>query len=62
MSLASLITLYNAKVVDLRVPLAKVLSFSVREDLARMKIVRPREFGGVSSEIDKKINEQFDQL
>jgi len=48
--------------VDLGVPLAKVLSLGVREDLARMKIVQPREFDGVSSEIDKKINQQFDQL
>jgi len=48
--------------VDLGVPLAKVLSLGVREDLARMKIVRPREFDGVSSEISQKINEQFDQL
>ena len=48
--------------VDLGVPLVQVLSLGVREDLARMKIIRPEEFDEVSLEIDKKINEQFDQL
>jgi V/A-type H+-transporting ATPase subunit A len=48
--------------VDVGVPLVKVLSLSVREDLARMKIIRPEEFDEASLEIDKKINEQFSQL
>ncbi len=48
--------------VDLGVPLVQVLSLGVREDLARMKIIRPEGFDEVSLEIDKKINEQFDQL
>ena len=48
--------------VELGVPLVKVLSLSVREDLARMKIIRPEEFDKASLEIDKKINEQFSQL
>jgi V/A-type H+-transporting ATPase subunit A len=48
--------------VDLGVPLVKVLSLSVREDLARMKIIRSEEFDEASLEIDKKINEQFAQL
>jgi V/A-type H+-transporting ATPase subunit A len=48
--------------VELGVPLVKVLSLSVREDLARMKIIRPEEFDEASLEIDKKINEHFAQL
>lgn len=48
--------------VDVGVPLVKVLSLSVREDLARMKIIRSEEFDEASLEIDKKINEQFAQL
>jgi V/A-type H+-transporting ATPase subunit A len=48
--------------VDLGVPLVQVLALGVREDLARMKIIRPEGFDEVSLEIDKKINEQFDQL
>jgi len=48
--------------LDLEVTLDQVLSLSVREDLARMKIIRPDEFDKASQEIDEKINEQFDQL
>jgi len=48
--------------VDLGVSLADVLSVGVREDLIRMKIVRPEEFGEVSAKIESKMNEQFDQL
>ncbi len=48
--------------VEVGVPLVKVLSLSVREDLARMKIIRPEEFDEASLEIDKKINAQFAQL
>jgi len=44
------------------VPLVQVLSLGVREDLARMKIVRPEEFDEVSEEINEKINEQFGRL
>ncbi|MEM2875446.1 MAG: V-type ATP synthase subunit A, partial [Candidatus Bathyarchaeia archaeon] len=44
------------------VPLIKVLSLGIKEDLARMKIVRPEEFDEVSWKISKRINEEFDQL
>ncbi len=48
--------------VDSAMPLAQVLSLDVREDLARIKIVRPVEFDKVSLEINKKIDEQFAHL
>jgi V/A-type H+-transporting ATPase subunit A len=48
--------------LDLEVTLDQVLSLGVREDLARMKIIRPDEFDKANLEIDEKINEQFDQL
>jgi V/A-type H+-transporting ATPase subunit A len=44
------------------IPLAKVLSLSVKEDLARMKIVTPEEFDEVSSKISEEINQEFEQL
>ncbi len=44
------------------IPLARVLSLSVKEDLARMKIVKPEEFDSASSAINEKINQEFDQL
>lgn len=48
--------------VDLGVSLADVLAVGVREDLIRMKIVRPEEFGDVSKKIESRMDEQFDQL
>jgi len=48
--------------VDVDVSLADVLSVGVREDLIRMKIVRPEEFDEVSAKIEGRMNEQFDQL
>jgi len=48
--------------VELKVPLVQVLSLGVREDLVRMKILRPEGFDEVSLEIEKKIDEQFEQL
>lgn len=48
--------------VELEVPLVQVLSLGVREDLVRMKILRPEGFDEVSLEIEKKIDAQFDQL
>jgi V/A-type H+-transporting ATPase subunit A len=44
------------------IPLAKVLALDVKEDLARMKIVKPEKFDEVSSEISQKMDIQFDQL
>ena len=43
-------------------PLAQVLSLGIREDLARMKIVKPEEFDEASRKISEKIDGQFDQL
>ncbi|UCG45235.1 MAG: V-type ATP synthase subunit A [Candidatus Bathyarchaeota archaeon] len=48
--------------VGLNIPLTQVLSLGVREDLARMKIVRSEEFEKASKEITRKMNEQFQQL
>ena len=48
-----------SQAVNSGVPLVQVLSLSVREDLARMKIVRAEEFDDVSAEINEKINAQF---
>jgi len=44
------------------VSLVRVLSLDVKEDLARMKIIRPEEFDEASARIERKLNEQFDQL
>jgi len=48
--------------VSSTVPLASVLSLSVKEDLARMKIIRAEEFEEMSSKINEKIDREFDQL
>jgi len=48
--------------IESEVPLTKVLSLDVKEDLARMKIIRPEEFDEAYSRTDRKLNEQFDQL
>ncbi|OGD44893.1 V-type ATP synthase subunit A [Candidatus Bathyarchaeota archaeon RBG_13_46_16b] len=44
------------------VSLVQVLSLDVKEDLARMKIIRPEEFDEASARIERKLSEQFDQL
>jgi V/A-type H+-transporting ATPase subunit A len=48
--------------VEEGVSLVRVLSLDVKEDLARMKITRPEEFAEASARIERKLNEQFDQL
>ena len=48
--------------VDSGVPLSNVLSLGVREDIARMKIIKSEEFKEMSALIDEKINKDFDQL
>jgi V/A-type H+-transporting ATPase subunit A len=44
------------------VPLANVLSLGVREELARMKIIKAEEFEEMSAKINEKIDMEFDQL
>ncbi|NWG10979.1 V-type ATP synthase subunit A [Candidatus Bathyarchaeota archaeon] len=44
------------------VTLAEILSLNVKEDLARMKIIRPEEFDETNSKINRSLDEQFDQL
>jgi V/A-type H+-transporting ATPase subunit A len=44
------------------VPLSRVLSLSVKEELARMKIIRAVEFEKLSTRINEKIDQEFDQL
>lgn len=48
--------------VESGVPLAKVLSLNVKEELARMKIVKSEEFKETSLRIERELNEQFDQF
>lgn len=48
--------------VEADIELSKILLLSVREDLARMKIVKPDEFSRVSLSIEEKINREFDEL
>ncbi len=53
----------NARIsVSSGVPLGSVLSLSVKEDLARMKIIRAEEFEEMSAKINEKIDREFDQL
>jgi V/A-type H+-transporting ATPase subunit A len=48
--------------IESGVPLTKILSLPVREDLGRLKIIPMDKFDGVNKRINKKIDEQFDQL
>ncbi|KON31069.1 ATP synthase subunit A, partial [miscellaneous Crenarchaeota group-1 archaeon SG8-32-3] len=48
--------------IELGVPLTKVLSLPVREDLGRLKIISMDEFDPVNERINKEIDEQFNQL
>ena len=48
--------------VNLGVSLSSVLSLEVKEDLARMKIIKTEEFEKASKNIQQKMNQQFDQL
>jgi V/A-type H+-transporting ATPase subunit A len=50
------------KAVNSGVPLANILSLRVREDLARMKIIRNDEFEEVSVQINGKIDNEFAQI
>ena len=48
--------------VDQGAPLEKILSLPVKEEIARMKIMPPADFKKISQELDKHIDEQFNQL
>ncbi len=49
-------------VVNSGVSLSQVLSLTVKEDLARMKIIETDRFEKMATEIRQKMNQQFDQL
>jgi hypothetical protein len=44
------------------VPLIKILSLSVREELSRLKIISPKEFDEANFKINKEMDEQFEKL
>lgn len=48
--------------VEADIELSDILSLGVREDLARMKIVRPEEFEEASKAIEEKLHKEFDML
>jgi len=48
--------------IEMGVPLTKILSLPVREDLGRLKIISMDEFDAANTRINKEIDEQFDQL
>jgi V/A-type H+-transporting ATPase subunit A len=48
--------------IDLGVPLIKILSLSVREELSRLKIISPKEFDEANFKINKEMDEQFEKL
>ncbi len=56
---------FNARMkeaIDKGVPLAKVLRLPIKEDIARMKIVPYDKINEVYGEIERKMEEQFDEL
>lgn len=60
-----LILLFHKRMVeavDADIELSRVLGLSVREDLARMKIVKPEDFMGAGKVIEDKLNKEFDAL
>ncbi|MCK5625907.1 V-type ATP synthase subunit A, partial [Candidatus Bathyarchaeota archaeon] len=48
--------------IDNGVPLVNVLAIAVKEELKRMKLVPSKDFNDVSLKLEKKIDEQFDNL
>ena len=48
--------------IDLGVPLIKILSLSVREELSRLKIISQKEFDETNIRINKEMDEQFEKL
>lgn len=52
----------SRQAVNSGVPLSDILSLDVREDLARIKIIRADEFDEMSVKINEKIDKEFGQL
>ena len=52
----------SRQAVNSGVPLSNILSLSVREDLARIKIIKAEEFNEMSDKINEKIDKEFGQL
>jgi len=52
----------SRQAVNSGVPLSDILSLGVREDLARIKIIRADEFDEMSVKINEKIDKEFGQL
>ena len=50
------------KAVNSGVPLSDILALEVKEDLARMKIIKSEEFENASTKIRQKMNQQFEEL
>jgi V/A-type H+/Na+-transporting ATPase subunit A len=48
--------------IDIGVPLTKILSLPVREELSRMKTIPTQEFDEANLKINKAMDEQFDEL
>jgi V/A-type H+-transporting ATPase subunit A len=48
--------------IELGVPLNKILSLPVREDLSRLKNISVKEFDASNRQINKEIDRQFEQL
>ncbi len=52
----------SRQAVNSGVPLSNILSLGVREDLARIKIIRAEEFDEMSVKINEKMDKEFGQL
>jgi V/A-type H+-transporting ATPase subunit A len=52
----------SRQAVNSGVPLSNILALGVREDLARMKIIRAEEFDEMSAKINEKMDKEFGQL
>jgi len=48
--------------IDSGIPLTKILSLSVREELSRLKTISSKEFDEVNSEVNRHMDEQFEKL
>ena len=52
----------SIQAVNSGIPLSDILSLEVKQDLARMKIIKTDEFNDASLKIKEKIDKNFDQL
>jgi V/A-type H+-transporting ATPase subunit A len=48
--------------IDSGMPLTKILSLSVREELSRLKTTSLKEFDEANLEVNKQMDEQFEKL